>query len=227
MDTENEILEAEAPAKKERAPRALTARQEEIYTYIKVQTKKFNRPPTVREIATHFGITSTNGVRSILAALIKKGYINRSPRTSRGLEIVKNEAPEAEDTNSVEIPVIGRVAAGQPILAVQNLEGTVTVDRDFIASRKDVFALRVKGDSMINAGIFDGDLVFARTQGTADRGEIIIAQVDNEATVKYFQPKDEWIELHPANPKYTPIIVRPDREFSIAGKVIGVMRKIN
>ncbi len=222
MDTEKEITE-----KKERAPRALTARQEEIYDYIKVQTKQFNRPPTVREIANHFNITSTNGVRSILAALIKKGYINRSPRTSRGLEIVHNEAAEAENENSISIPVIGRVAAGQPILAVQNLEGTVTVDRDFIASRKDVFALRVKGDSMINAGIFDGDLVFAHCQTTADRGEIVIAQVDNEATVKYFHPRDEWIELHAANPKYNPIIVRPDREFSIAGKVIGVMRKIN
>lgn len=206
--------------------RALTARQKEIFEYIKVQTNQFKRPPTVREIANHFGISSTNGVRSILAALIKKGYIHRSSHTSRGLEILQAE-PEREDANSVEIPILGRVAAGQPILAVQNLEGTITVDRDFIASRKDVFALRVKGDSMINAGILDGDLVFAKHQTTAERGEIIVAQIDNEATVKYFQPKDDRIELHAANPKYSPIIVKPEREFSIAGRVIGVMRKVN
>lgn len=206
--------------------RALTPRQQEIYEYIKVQTEEFRRPPTVREIANRFNISSTNGVRSILAALIKKGYINRSPRTSRGIEILHDESP-ATDSSSVEIPIVGRVAAGEPILAVQNLEGTITIDRDFIARRKDVFALRVKGDSMINAGIFDGDLVFAQQQNTAERGEIIIAKIDDEATVKYFQPQKEWIELHAANPKYQPIIVRPERDFSIAGRVIGIMRKIN
>ncbi len=206
--------------------RALTPRQQEIYEYIKVQTEEFRRPPTVREIANRFNISSTNGVRSILAALIKKGYINRSPRTSRGIEILHDEFP-ATDSSSVEIPIVGRVAAGEPILAVQNLEGTITIDRDFIARRKDVFALRVKGDSMINAGIFDGDLVFAQQQNTAERGEIIIAKIDDEATVKYFQPQKEWVELHAANPKYQPIIVRPERDFSIAGRVIGIMRKIN
>ena len=206
--------------------RALTPRQQEIYEYIKVQTEEFRRPPTVREIANRFNISSTNGVRSILAALIKKGYINRSPRTSRGIEILHDESP-ATDSSSVEIPIVGRVAAGEPILAVQNLEGTITIDRDFIARRKDVFALRVKGDSMINAGIFDGDLVFAQQQNTAERGEIIIAKIDDEATVKYFQPQKEWVELHAANPKYQPLIVRPERDFSIAGRVIGIMRKIN
>jgi repressor LexA len=206
--------------------RALTPRQQEIYEYIKVQTEEFRRPPTVREIANRFNISSTNGVRSILAALIKKGYINRSPRTSRGIEILHDET-SATDSSSVEIPIVGRVAAGEPILAVQNLEGTITIDRDFIARRKDVFALRVKGDSMINAGIFDGDLVFAQQQNTAERGEIIIAKIDDEATVKYFQPQKEWVELHAANPKYQPIIVRPERDFSIAGRVIGIMRKIN
>lgn len=207
--------------------RALTARQKEIFEYIKVQTNQFKRPPTVREIAVHFNISSTNGVRSILAALIKKGYIHRSSRTSRGIEILEEE--KQEDTNLVEIPILGRVAAGQPILAVQNLEGTITVDRDFIASRKDVFALRVKGDSMVNAGILNGDLVFAKHQTTAERGEIIVAQIDNEATVKYFHPnpKGDHIELRAANPKYQPIVVTPERAFSIAGKVIGVMRKVN
>lgn len=208
--------------------KALTDRQQEVYDFIRSRTEEAKLPPTVREIGEKFNISSTNGVRSILAALIKKGYIKRAPRLSRGIEIIEEETkPSIQPENSVEIPIIGRVAAGTPILAVQNLEGTVTVDRDFLASQPNVFALHVKGDSMINAGIFDGDLVFARAQTVANRGEIIIAQVDDEATVKYYQPQDDHIELRPANPKYSPIIVKPDHKFSIAGRVIGVMRKIN
>ena len=208
----------------------LTSRQEEILEYIKKYSKENRMPPTVREIGNHFEISSTNGVRSILAALIKKGYINRSPRLSRGIEVIDNdksgnvaEAP----SNTIEIPIVGRVAAGTPILAVQNLEGTVTIDRDFLACRSDVFARRVKGDSMINAGIFDGDLIFARQQKTAERGEIIVAQIDNEATVKYYHPLADHVELRPANPRYRPIIVKNDKDFTIAGKLIGVMRKVN
>ena len=208
----------------------LTSRQEEILEYIKKYSKENRMPPTVREIGNHFEISSTNGVRSILAALIKKGYINRSPRLSRGIEVIDNdksgnvaEAP----SNTIEIPIVGRVAAGTPILAVQNLEGPVTIDRDFLACRSDVFALRVKGDSMINAGIFDGDLIFARQQKTAERGEIIVAQIDNEATVKYYHPLADHVELRPANPRYRPIIVKNDKDFTIAGKLIGVMRKVN
>jgi repressor LexA len=208
----------------------LTSRQEEILEYIKKYAKENRMPPTVREIGNHFEISSTNGVRSILAALIKKGYINRSPRLSRGIEVIDNDkngnAAEAP-SNTIEIPIVGRVAAGTPILAVQNLEGTVTIDRDFLACRSDVFALRVKGDSMINAGIFDGDLIFARQQKTAERGEIIVAQVDNEATVKYYHPLADHVELRPANPRYRPIIVKKDKDFTIAGKLIGVMRKVN
>ena len=196
----------------------LTSRQAEIYEYIKKYSKENRMPPTVREIGTHFEISSTNGVRSILAALIKKGYINRSPRLSRGIEIVnsgKEQLDEIAPSNTIEIPIVGRVAAGTPILAVQNLEGTVTIDRDFLACRTDVFALRVKGDSMINAGIFDGDLIFARQQKTADRGEIVVAQIDNEATVKYYQPQADHIELRPANPKYRPIIVKNNKDFTV------------
>ena len=208
----------------------MTARQEEIYEYIKKYSKENHMPPTVREIGNHFDISSTNGVRSILAALIKKGYINRSPRLSRGIEIVntkEDSAAKEVPSNTIEIPIVGRVAAGTPILAVQNLEGTVTIDRDFLACRSDVFALRVKGDSMINAGIFDGDLIFARQQKTADLGEIVVAQIDNEATVKYYHPSSDHVELRPANPKYKPIIVNDKKDFSIAGRVIGVMRRVN
>lgn len=220
----NESVQGAESSRKE-----LTTRQEEILEYIKKYSKENKMPPTVREIGNHFDISSTNGVRSILAALIKKGYISRSPRLSRGIEIIgaNDEEKELAPSNTIEIPIVGRVAAGTPILAVQNLEGTVTIDRDFLACRTDVFALRVKGDSMINAGIFDGDLIFARQQKTADRGEIIVAQVDNEATVKYYHPNADHVELRPANPSYRPIIVKNDKDFSIAGRVIGVMRKIS
>ena len=220
----NDIAAASSKAK------ALTSRQEEILEYIKKYSKENKMPPTVREIGNRFEISSTNGVRSILAALIRKGFISRAPRLSRGIEIIGNNSEVDEDlvpSNTIEIPIVGRVAAGTPILAVQNLEGTVTIDRDFLACRSDVFALRVKGDSMINAGIFDGDLIFARQQKTADRGEILVAQVDNEATVKYYHPIADHVELRPANPHYRPIIVKNDKDFSIAGRVIGVMRRVN
>jgi repressor LexA len=107
------------------------------------------------------------------------------------------------------------------------LEGTVTVDRDFLARQTNVFALRVKGDSMIHAGILDGDLVFARQQSTAEDGQIVAAIVDDEATVKYYKPKASAVELHSANPKYAPIVVQPGRSFAIAGRIIGVMRRVN
>ena len=214
--------------------RTLTDRQEEVYEFIRRRSEETRFPPTVREIGEAFHISSTNGVRSILGALIKKGYIRRSPRLSRGIELLEQNptapvktVPIPEQGNTVEIPILGRVAAGQPILAVQNLEGTVTVDRDFLARQANVFALRVKGDSMVNAGILDGDLVFARQQANAEEGQIIVALVDDEATVKYYKPKAAAIELHSANPKYSPIVVTPERHFSIAGRIIGVMRRVN
>lgn len=210
--------------------RALTSRQDEVFQFVRERTEASRLPPTVREIGEQFNISSTNGVRSILAALIKKGYIKRSPRLSRGIEVLEDFTPVSTTDNTsnlVEIPILGRVAAGQPILAVQNLEGTITVDRDFLARQPNVFALRVKGDSMIGAGILDGDLVFARQQATAERGQIIVALVNDEATVKYYQPQAEHIELHSANPIYQPILVRSEQNFSISGKVIGVMRKLN
>lgn len=210
----------------------LTDRQREIYEYIRKRVTEDHRPPTVREIGEQFGISSTNGVRSVLSALIRKGYVSRSPKVSRGLEVAEAAVPKAEplregEGEGVEIPIVGRVAAGTPILAVQNLEGTVVVDRNFLAARRDVFALRVKGDSMIEAGILDGDLIFARQQQTAEPGQMIVAQVEDEATVKYFHPEKNGVRLEPANSAYKPIWVPEDKNFSIAGLVIGVLRKVN
>jgi repressor LexA len=208
----------------------LTPRQKEILEFIQERVRQGGLPPTVREIGDRFSISSTNGVRSVLSALIKKGYVKRSPRLSRGLELL-GEDPEATPATPAEpefweVPILGKVAAGAPILAVENLQGTVRVDPSFLMNRRDVFALRVQGESMIEAGILDGDLVFARQQESADKGDMVVALVDEEATVKYFHREGVKVRLDPANAKYSPIFVGPEKQFRIAGKVIGVMRKL-
>ncbi len=209
----------------------LTDRQAEVYEFIKESLEKQGRPPTVREIGETFNISSTNGVRSILSALIKKNYIQRTPKVSRGIDLVEKppvpHASASQPDNLIEVPIVGRIAAGSPILAVENLEGTVFVDRDFLMRQKNVMALRVRGESMKNAGIFDGDLVFARQQATADKGQIVVAIIGDEATVKYYHPDGTRVRLEPANEAFRAIIVderTPD--FRIAGRVIGVMRQM-
>lgn len=212
--------------------KSLTPRQREVFEFIKERIEQTNRPPTLREIGLRFQISSTNGVRSILAALVKKNFIARSPKLSRGIDLPQTTrepssrvAPTAE-IKVLEIPILGRVAAGQPILAVENLEGTVVVDRDFLMRQENVFALKVHGDSMIDAGIHHGDLVFARQQNTAERGQIVVALIGEETTVKYYFPEAGRVRLEPANEAYGPIIVDVNTpDFSILGRIIGVMRK--
>ncbi len=221
----------ETLAKKDK--KALTDRQREVFEFIKARIEETNRPPTLREIGLQFQISSTNGVRSILAALVKKNFIARSPKLSRGIDLPQTTREPrvtfdsfSSEANGVEIPIVGRVAAGQPILAVENLEGTVVVDRDFLMRQKNVFALRVSGDSMKDAGIFNGDLIFARQQSQAERGQIVVALIGEETTVKYYFPEAGRIRLEPANDAFGPIIVdtaTPD--FSILGRIIGVMRR--
>lgn len=221
----------EAQLKKDR--KALTPRQREVFEFIKERIGQTNRPPTLREIGIKFEISSTNGVRSILAALVKKNFIARSPKLSRGIDLPPSvREPRiptdfSENASKVlEIPIVGRVAAGAPILAVENLEGTVVVDRDFLMRQQNVFALRVHGDSMKDAGIHHGDLVFARQQNTAERGQIVVALIGEETTVKYYFPEAGRVRLEPANDAYGPIIVdNSTPDFSVLGRIIGVMRK--
>jgi repressor LexA len=221
------VLKAEKKTVKERKP--LTVRQREIFEFIKERIQSTSRPPTLREIGLRFDISSTNGVRSVLHALAKKNYIERSPKLSRGIDLPQMDKAAAVTHEGVlEVPILGRVAAGSPLLAVENLEGTVVVDRDFLMRQENVFALKVQGDSMKDAGIVDGDLVFARQQRVADAGQMVIALIGEETTVKYFFPEGSYIRLQPANSSYRPIIVDADMpEFSILGRVIGVMRKYN
>ncbi|MCP4581381.1 MAG: transcriptional repressor LexA [candidate division Zixibacteria bacterium] len=204
----------------------LTPRQREIFEYIKESVVEMGRPPSLREIGERFKINSTNGVRSVLEALERKGYIRRNRYLSRGIEILK-ESPEHLDEDQLrKVPWVGRVAAGQPLWAEQNIEGNFYIDKTFVPG-EHIFALKVAGDSMKDAGILDGDYVLVRRQQTAQKGEIVVAQIDDEATVKRFYLDKKRIRLEPENADFGPIIIEKGTPgFAIAGKVIGLMRKM-
>src|SRR6478736_4460236 len=174
----------------------LTDRQREILEFITQSIRERGYPPTLREIGVQFGIRSTNGVNDHLRALEKKGHLLREDLKSRARRPVGPRGPvrsSSRDDDMVEIALIGRVAAGAPLLAVENVEDTVRVDRFFIGQTKEVFALRVKGDSMIEDGIFDGDYIFVRKQLNANRGETVVAMIEGEATVKRYYPEGDVI----------------------------------
>ncbi len=207
--------------RKQRPP---TKRQLQVVEFIIEEIRLRNRPPTLREIGAHLNIGSTNAVRSLLTALEKKGYVRRRPYLSRGIEMLKTPN-NMEIGGVVNIPIVGRVAAGLPLLAEENIEGTLLFDRDLIRAG-DGFALRVEGQSMIEAGIRDGDIVLARADLPVSSGSIVVALIGDEATVKRYFPEDDRIRLEPANPHFGPIIVEKDTPgFRIAGKVVGLYRK--
>ena len=204
----------------------LTDRQQSIYNFIAGIINGRGAPPTIREIMDEFHISSTNGVRTTLAALEKKGHIRRHPRLSRGIELVDYEERETL-SETRQVPLIGRVAAGAPILASQNIETTLQVDSSMVPATGELFALRVHGESMKDAGILDGDIVLARQQETAERGDIVVAIIDDEATVKRFYPEPDGVRLLPANDAFDPIVVTEGSdEFRIAGRVVSLMRRI-
>lgn len=200
----------------------LTARQQEMLDYIERETSSTGVPPSIRQIGTALGISSTNGVRLHLQALQKKGYIRRSQRTSRGIVSLNRLSTAASPSRSttVDIPILGRVAAGTPIMAAENHEGSLTLDASLIKNQES-FALRVNGDSMINAGILDGDIVVVRLQQGADNGDIVVARVGEEATVKRFYREKDAIRLQPENPSLTPIY---STDVEICGKVVALVR---
>ncbi len=205
--------------------RILTKRQQEILDFIESFMQERGYPPTLREIGNEFGIRSTNGVRVNLAALEKKQYIRRRPWLSRGIEIVS--APKVQQTDSEVgyVPIIGKVAAGEPIFASENIEGMLAVDDSFMSTKK-VFALKVKGDSMKNVGILDGDFVLARRQHTADTGDIVVFIVGEEISVKRFDTKGDKVYLIPENDEYeTKVLEKKSSDLQIAGKIVGLIRK--
>jgi len=211
----------------------LTDRQEEILTFIQQFTRENGYPPTLREIGKHFQISSTFGVKRHLEALVKKGHINIESNASRGISFVRksvNDFPDSLSTYEnlfVKIPIVGRVAAGVPINAIENIEGTLIVDPSFLKKAEDAFALRVRGDSMINAGINDGDLVIVSPNEQTKNGDIVVAILNDEATVKKFEVSGKKIKLVPENNAYLPIEVNSVDDFKLAGKVKGVVRWFN
>jgi repressor LexA len=200
----------------------ITERQRAIYDFICAVIDKRGIPPTMREIGEEFGIRSTNGVEGHLAALERSGFVTRERGKSRGLSVRAREHPSL----SVAIPLLGRVAAGLPVLSPENREGDVMIDPSLFSlkSAQNMFALKVKGDSMVNAHIVDGDTLLVRAQASARDGDIIVALVDGEATVKrFFQGKNQ-VRLQPENSAMKPILL--DRgDFLIMGKAVGVLRK--
>jgi repressor LexA len=192
----------------------LNQRSREILDFIKSFQHEKGYPPTIREIGEAFEISSTNGVRYHLSILVKEGHLSRRSRISRGTTSVADG-----------IPILGRVAAGQPILAEQSYEGLLE-PRTFFGNTAGTFALRVRGDSMIGAGILEGDYVIVQRQETAQAGEMVVGLIGDEATVKYYQPKSDRIELVAANPAYEPIVVTGNSEFRLLGVVKGVLRTV-
>ncbi|HEY2028697.1 MAG TPA: transcriptional repressor LexA [Myxococcales bacterium] len=221
----------------------LTERQEKILAFIKKSIVDQGYPPTIREIGEFFGIRSTNGVNDHLKALERKGYLQRGELKSRALSVIeggrsskvtsfpkRRELTVAGGGDVAEIPVVGKVAAGAPILAQENITDHVRIDSMLIGdSGKRVFALRVAGDSMIGDGIFDGDYIFVKKQIQAQPGEIVVAMIEDEATVKRFYPEGDRVRFQPSNPRLKPIYVHRDefRETQIIGVVVGVYRKMN
>jgi repressor LexA len=197
----------------------LNDRAREILAFVKRFSRDRGSPPTIREIGKEFGITSTNGVRYYLTMLEKAGYLSRRDRVSRGIKL-------SEASGAVHgIPILGRVAAGEPILAEESLDGRLEPDR-FFGDLNGLFALEVRGDSMIDAGILEGDYVIVRRQQDAHSGDIVVALLEDEATVKYYKPRHGKVESVAANENYDPIVVQLGTPFQILGVVRGVMRTV-
>ncbi len=202
----------------------LTPTQEKVFEFLKNFLQEKGFPPTLREIASHFGLRGPKGPQKTLSILERKGYIRKVPGISRAVEILNY--PQFSLTHILPVPIVGRVKAGEPILAVENIEGYVNFDRSLVSSR-DVFLLRVMGDSMIDAHIQDGDFALVKPQPNADNGEIVVALIEDEATIKRIFQKRDLIRLEPANPKMEPIVVKKgEKKVTIVGKVVGIFRKI-
>ena len=200
----------------------ISSKQREILEYIKQEILNKGYPPAVREICEAVHLKSTSSVHSHLATLEKNGYIRRDPTKPRAIEIIDDNF-NLTRREVVNVPIIGQVAAGQPLLAVENIENYFPIPTEFMPNA-ETFMLKVKGDSMINAGIFNGDKILVQKQSDAQNGDIVVALVDDSATVKTFYKEDGHFRLQPENDTMDPIIVN---ECSILGKVFGIMRFLN
>jgi len=195
----------------------LTERQAAVLEFIRAQLAEKGRPPTLDEIGTRFRIASSFGVRRHLTALEKKGYIERHAHAARGIRL----SPEFRAVTG--LPIVGRVAAGAPITAIENLEGYLSIE-SLLPEREGLYGLKVQGDSMEDAGIHDGDYVVVRPQPVFEDGEIGVAVIDEECTVKRLRKRGDKIELRPASSKHRPWLVDPsEHDFRYGGKVVKVL----
>jgi repressor LexA len=215
----------------------LTQRQQMVLDFIRQSIHDRGYPPTLREIGARMGIRSTNGVNDHLRALERKGYLTREDMKSRALRPTNLDSQElgesanaepANDVDMIEVHVLGRVAAGLPLLAEEHIIDTVRIDRTLVKGGREVFGLKVHGDSMIDAGILSGDYIFVRKQLTASRGEIVVALIGDEATVKYYFPEKDHVRFQPANKTMAPIYVRAVdfKPTMLLGVVVGVFRRV-
>lgn len=203
-----------------RDSKKLTRTQEKVYRFLREYLLKRGFPPTLREIASHFGLKGPKAPQKTLSILERKGYIRKVPGGSRAIEIIgfQSQVP-------LQIPMIGRVKAGKPVLAVENIEGYLTLDRTLVSS-EDAFLLRVEGDSMIDAHIQDGDFALVNPRQSAENGEIVVALIEDEATIKRIFKKRDLILLKPAHPEMEPIVVKKgEKKVTLVGKVEGIIRK--
>lgn len=202
--------------------RPLTKRQAAILQFIAQTIQDQGYPPTLAEIGAHFGIRSTNGVTDHLVALERKGYLTRSSK-ARSLHVTEKGVADLYEAEPNTLPLVGRVAAGQPLFAEENIEGRVTVDPAHV--REGAFCLRVNGESMVEAGILDGDLIVVDPSRRPRKGDVVVAMVEDEATVKRLYPEGAWIRLEPANSAMHPIVA-PANTVSIQGVVIALQRRL-
>lgn len=201
----------------------LTKRQRTVYDFIRTWCDNHGYPPTLREIASSIGVRSTNSVYNHLKILERKGYLKREDMKSRTWRPVDAPSPGIAD-----VPVVGSIAAGSPILALEDITDTISIDRSLVDGH-DIFSLQVRGDSMVEAGIVDGDYIFVRPGSDIRPGSIVVALIGDEATVKFYHPEKGYIRLQPAHPTMAPIYVRKGdkRAFALIGQVIGVFRKLS
>ena len=198
----------------------ISKKQEEILEYIKSQILQRGFPPAVREICDAVNLKSTSSVHSHLETLEKNGYIRRDPTKPRAIEIL-DDAFNLTRREMVQVPILGRVAAGEPLLAQENIEDYYPIPIDFVSNNNELFMLEVRGESMINAGILDGDYVVVEKRNTASNGEMVVALIEDGATVKTFYKEEGVIRLQPENDTMEPFILQ---DVTILGKVIAVMR---
>jgi repressor LexA len=206
--------------------RELTTRQREILDFIRAEIHRRGFPPSVREIGEAVGLSSSSTVHSHLAALEAKGLIRRDPSKPRALEVLDyRDTERGIDYESVQaVPLVGQVAAGSPILAAENIEATLPLPSSFAG--EETFVLRVKGQSMVDAGILDGDFVVVRQQRSATNGDIVVAMIDEEATVKRFFREGDRVRLQPENSSMEPIYADEHVDFAILGKVVALFRRV-